>query len=82
MLFYRAALPLSRSTLNFVAGVIRRHRASIRSLWRRLSDPERLPQQPGILFTPTESRRASKNRRVSRSCSRRRHGRRRLGIHP
>jgi hypothetical protein len=26
MLFYRAALPLSRQTLSYVAGVIRRHR--------------------------------------------------------
>ena len=40
MLFYRAALPLSRQTLTFVAGIIRRHRASIGSLWRRL-DPGR-----------------------------------------
>jgi hypothetical protein len=28
MLFYRAALPLSRQTLSYVAGVIRRHRAA------------------------------------------------------
>jgi hypothetical protein len=37
MLFYRAALPLSRQTLSFVAGVIRRHRVSICSLWRKLN---------------------------------------------
>jgi hypothetical protein len=37
MLFYRAALPLSSRTLNFTAGLIRRHRASIGSLWRKLS---------------------------------------------
>lgn len=37
MLFYRAALPLSSKTLNFTAGLIRRHRASIGSLWRKLS---------------------------------------------
>jgi hypothetical protein len=37
MLFYRAALPLSRKTLNFVSGVIRRHRALIRSCWRKLN---------------------------------------------
>src|SRR5712691_12842756 len=36
MLFYRAALPLSRKTLNCVAGIIRRHRKSIGSLWRKL----------------------------------------------
>ena len=36
MLFYRAALPLSSKTLNFAAGVIRRHRASINSPWRAL----------------------------------------------
>jgi hypothetical protein len=36
MLFYRAALPLSSKTLNFVSGVIRRHRQAIGSLWRAL----------------------------------------------
>jgi hypothetical protein len=37
VLFYRAALPLSRPTLTYLAGVIRRHRASIGSLWRKLN---------------------------------------------
>jgi Helix-turn-helix of DDE superfamily endonuclease/DDE superfamily endonuclease len=37
MLFYRAALPLSSRTLTFAAGIIRRHRASIGSPWRKLS---------------------------------------------
>src|SRR5690348_6517154 len=37
MLFYRAALPLSRKTLTFVSGIIRRHRASIGSPWRTLN---------------------------------------------
>jgi hypothetical protein len=37
MLFYRAALPLSRRTLNYVAGVIRRHRRAIGSCWRKLN---------------------------------------------
>jgi hypothetical protein len=37
MLFYRAALPLSSRTLTFVSGIIRRHRASIGSCWRRLN---------------------------------------------
>ena len=37
MLFYRAALPLSRRTLSYVAGVIRRHRGRIGSCWRKLS---------------------------------------------
>src|SRR5262249_8573114 len=36
MPFYRASLPLSRQTLNFAAGIIRRHRISIGSLWRKL----------------------------------------------
>jgi hypothetical protein len=36
MLFYRAALPLSSRTLSFVAGIIRRHRKSIGSCWRKL----------------------------------------------
>ena len=37
MLFYRAALPLSRQTLAYVTGVIRRHRVRIGSCWRKLS---------------------------------------------
>jgi len=37
MLFYRAALPLSSKTLAFAAGIIRRHRISIGSLWRKLN---------------------------------------------
>ena len=37
MLFYRAALPLSSKTLTFVSGIIRRHRISIGSLWRKLN---------------------------------------------
>ncbi|XVQ06912.1 transposase family protein [Spirillospora sp. CA-255316] len=37
MLFYRAALDLSRSTQMFVADLIRRHRRRIGSRWRRLS---------------------------------------------
>ncbi|GLZ09758.1 IS5 family transposase [Actinomadura sp. NBRC 104412] len=37
MLLYRASLPLSRSTLNYTAGVVRRHRTSIGSKGRALS---------------------------------------------
>ncbi len=37
MLFYRAALPLSSRTLNYVAGIIRRHRKAAGSRWRRLN---------------------------------------------
>ncbi|HUN33560.1 MAG TPA: transposase family protein [Trebonia sp.] len=37
MLFYRAALPLSSRTLNYTAGIIRRHRAAIGSPWRKLA---------------------------------------------
>jgi Helix-turn-helix of DDE superfamily endonuclease len=44
VLFYRAALPLSSRTLNYVAGIIRRHRALIGSLWRKLN-----PGQQGLL---------------------------------
>lgn len=36
MLFYRAALPLSSRTLNYAAGVIRRHLKAIGSRWRKL----------------------------------------------
>ena len=37
MLFYRAALPLSRQVLTFMSGLIRRHRKSIGSRWRKLN---------------------------------------------
>src|SRR6266851_8683987 len=37
MLFYPAALPLSRKTLTYVAGIIRRHCAATGSLWRKLN---------------------------------------------
>ena len=37
MLFCPAALPLSSQTLNYAAGVIRRHRRQIGSCWRKLS---------------------------------------------
>jgi DDE superfamily endonuclease/Helix-turn-helix of DDE superfamily endonuclease len=37
VLFYRAALPLSRQALTFVSGLIRRHRKSIGSRWRKLN---------------------------------------------
>ncbi|GGV45936.1 IS5 family transposase [Actinomadura cremea] len=37
MLFYRAAVDLSRSTLDYLAGVIRRHRKAIGSAWRLLN---------------------------------------------
>jgi Helix-turn-helix of DDE superfamily endonuclease len=43
-LFHRAALPLSRKTLTFVARLIRRHRARIGSLWRKLN-----PRQQALL---------------------------------
>ncbi len=44
LLFYRAALPLSRKALSYVAGIIRRHRKSIGSRWRKLN-----PGQQGLL---------------------------------
>jgi hypothetical protein len=37
VLFYRAALPLSTKTLNYVAGIIRRYRKALGSRWRRLA---------------------------------------------
>jgi Helix-turn-helix of DDE superfamily endonuclease len=37
MLFYPAALPLSRQTLDYVAGIIRRYRKRIGSCWRKLN---------------------------------------------
>jgi Helix-turn-helix of DDE superfamily endonuclease/DDE superfamily endonuclease len=37
VLFYRAALPLSCKTLNYAAGIIRRHLKAIGSRWRKLN---------------------------------------------
>jgi hypothetical protein len=37
MLFFPAALPLSCQTLDYTAGIIRRHRRQIGSCWRRLN---------------------------------------------
>src|ERR1700745_1953395 len=37
MPFYPAALPLSRQTLTYTAGIIRRHRRQIGSPWRKLN---------------------------------------------
>ncbi|GGT74149.1 hypothetical protein GCM10010177_35100 [Actinomadura citrea] len=37
MLFYRAAVDLSRATLNYVAGLIRRRRKALGSAWRLLN---------------------------------------------
>lgn len=37
MLFYRSSLPLSRQTLQYVTGVVGRHRKQIRSKGRALS---------------------------------------------
>ena len=37
VLFYRAALPLSSRTLNYAAGLIRRHLKAIGSRWRKLN---------------------------------------------
>jgi hypothetical protein len=37
VLLYRAALPLSRKTLTYAAGIIRRHRKAIGSRWRKLN---------------------------------------------
>ena len=37
MLFYPAALPLSRQALTYTAGVIRRHRKQAGSPWRKLN---------------------------------------------
>jgi hypothetical protein len=37
MLFYRAALPLSRQTLTFVSGLVRAHRREMGTVWRKLN---------------------------------------------
>ena len=48
MLFYRASLPLSRQTLNFAAGIIRRHRISIGSLLAEAEPRAAGPPGPGL----------------------------------
>jgi hypothetical protein len=37
MLVCRTALPLSRQTITYVTGVVRRHREQIGSCWRKLT---------------------------------------------
>ena len=49
MLFYRAALPLSRQTLTFVSGIIRRHQISIGSPWRKLNSGQ--PPGKGVILS-------------------------------
>jgi hypothetical protein len=49
MLFYPATLPLSSKTLNYTAGVIRRHRRAIGSPpRRRLTPRQACPARPGL----------------------------------
>ena len=43
MLFYPAALPLSRQSLDYAAGIIRRHRRKIVSCWRKLNPGRQAP---------------------------------------
>ncbi|MGP4029957.1 hypothetical protein [Actinomadura sp. 3N407] len=47
MLFYRAVLNLSRSTPNYVAGLVRRRRKAIGPRWRLLS-----PGQQALIVLP------------------------------
>jgi hypothetical protein len=47
MLSYPAALPLSRPTLTYVAGIVRCHRQQIGSCWRKLA-----PGQQALLVFP------------------------------
>jgi hypothetical protein len=48
MLFYPAALPLSRQTLTYTAGIIRRHREQIGSCWRKLTPAQQAPAGAGL----------------------------------
>jgi hypothetical protein len=49
MLFYRAALPLSSRTLNYAAGIIRRHLKAIGSRWRKLNPGQEALLVPAYL---------------------------------
>ena len=70
MLFYRAALPLSRKTLTFASGAIRRHRAAIGSGWRKLNSGHAYVVADGTLI-PIDPVAAA---RPSRSGKHRKHG--------
>ena len=61
MLFYPVALPLSTSTLNRVAGLIRTHRKTIGSRWRVL-DPGTQALATGHLGRPRVLFRAAQGR--------------------
>ena len=58
MLFYPAALPLSSQTLNYTAGVIRRHRRQIGSCWRKLTPGRAGPAGAGLPAQGRDVRRA------------------------
>ena len=58
MLFYPAALPLSRQTLTCTAGIIRRHRRQIGSPWRKLNPGPAGPAGPGLPAQGRHVRRA------------------------
>jgi DDE superfamily endonuclease len=49
MPFYRAALPLSRATLAYLAGVIRRYRMQIGSCWRKCNSGQQALPEPAHL---------------------------------
>src|SRR5262245_32487993 len=49
MLFYPAALPLSRQTLSYTASAIRRHRRQIGSAWRKLNPGQQALLVPAYL---------------------------------
>ena len=58
MLFYRAALPLSRQTLTFVSSLLRTHRKQLGSVWRKLN-----PGQQALLDRDLRRRTVRRGRR-------------------
>jgi hypothetical protein len=55
MLFYRAVLPLSRPTLTYLSGVLRRHRRAIGSCWRKLNPGQQALLVLALLLPKTSS---------------------------
>ena len=60
MLFYPAALPLSRQTLTYTAAIIRRHRRQTGSPWRKLGPG----QQALLVLAGAKYRKSGRDRTV------------------
>jgi hypothetical protein len=69
MLLYRAALPLSRATLIYLSGLLRRHRRAICSCWHKLNPGLAGPAGPGSPAQGQDVRLARRRVRVGTSTA-------------